>query len=150
MRILLNNNITQRLFSSTNTKKIISCISCKNYNIVNQTCKRFVDIDNATENITYHSVKNVRNDDNKCGLEKMIGYEPILNDLLNEHKKITQKYNTYLTFMNVSILSSISFSCFIFLIGFGKISLGCCISSIISSLLKQSTVELVTHSSLLT
>ena len=94
MRAILSNNVIRRLFSTTNTKKIIPCISCKHYNIDNQTCKRFVDYD-VSGNTLYYTVKSVRNDDNKCGLEKMIGYEPILQDLLNEHNKIKSKCEYY-------------------------------------------------------
>ena len=90
MRVIISNNI-KRFFSMNNTKKIIPCISCKNYNIDNQTCKRFdgySDYNEITGDQTYSLALTIRNDDNKCGLEKMIGYEPILQDLLNEHNKI--------------------------------------------------------------
>ena len=98
--------ISKRLFSNINTKTI-SCVSCKNYNNDNKTCNLFFDYDKITGDKIYNLAKTVRNDDNKCGSEKMIGYEPITNTLLERYDRITYKYNVYQYSSSVSYLLSV-------------------------------------------
>ena len=98
----LNNNVVRRLFGTINTKKISPCISCKNYNVEDKTCRVFCDYDITTEKKIYHNATIVRNDNSKCGLEKMEFYEPILNDLLDEYEKNKYKKMFYSNVLSLS------------------------------------------------
>ena len=123
MRRIISNNITKRLFGTIDTKRNIPCNFCKNYNNENQTCKVFYDYNAITEKKIYHTAKSVRDDDDKCGLEKMNFYEPILNDILKEYKKFKIEKSSH-TFAKIFTGSIGGFMFFITIMHFNIFSLG--------------------------
>ena len=64
-----------KFYEPIGTKKYPPCSSCENYNNKHGTCKMFYDYDTINRKKIYYDAPSVRNDDDKCGLEKMKHYE---------------------------------------------------------------------------